>query len=187
MKGRTTLILVLCAACSPGETDLTADGSSVGSVVDGDSGASGSDSAADTGEAPIEGSEFNGDYQGWYEMVVTLSGYSDTCEGQAEITMDVESEPQINGESSCDFHGMAAEYLGLRDTYIGGLSGILTDSPAAEGSALSEMGDMGKVSVPWEGSFDEDTLTGGFVGTTTLTIEGYDLEIEFTGAFSVMR
>jgi hypothetical protein len=161
--------------------------STVGAVIDGDTGASVTDSGSDTGSLVVDGLEFNGDYQGWYEMVVWIGEYSDTCEGQAWITMDVESETQITGESSCEFHGLAAEYLKLRDTYIGGFTGSLTDSPAAEGSALAEMGDMGKVSVPWVGSFDDTSLDGSFAGSTTLPVEGYELDIEFTGAFSVMR
>ena len=191
MTLRTALISSLAVGCAPAGTLLDGDPSTEAGVLSSDTGRAGSDTAdsaePDSSGQDSEGIEHNGEYQGWYEMVLGLGDYSDTCEGQIWISVDVDTEPQITGSSECEFHGLAAEYFKLRDTYTSGMSGTVTEAPQAEGSVVAELGPMGEVAVPWTGSFDDDTLVGELSGSTTLTIEGYELDIAFSGAFSAMR
>ena len=176
-------------ACSPASMEVNGDGEALGTVRVDEPGSSVADSGpgADSGTSSTEGSEHDGEYLGWYEMVVTIWGYPDTCEGQAQVVMDAESESQITGESSCEFHGWMADKLELRDTYFSTLQGNLTEGSAVEGVMESDLGSLETLAETWTGEFDDGKLTGGVSGSTAVTIEGYDIEIEFEAEFSVTR
>ena len=187
---RTILPFLIVSGCAPADSQLEGKGSATGTVQEemvGDTAAGDTSAITDTGQVPAEDGVFDGEYSGWYEMQIGLGDYSDTCEGQVSITVDGSADVQISGESECEFHGIAAEYLGLRDTYLSTVSGSIMDDGTAEGAVEAEMGDLKAISVPWEGSFEGDELSASFSGVSTLDVEGYSVDVDFAGEFSVLR
>ena len=191
MKDRTLLPFLVIQACAPAESLLDGDESTTASVVELDTGEAGegdSPSPEDTGQISDRAGNFDGEYSGWYELEIGLGEYSDICEGQVSITVDGEADVQVVGESECEFHGIAAEYLGLRDTYLSTVSGSIQDEARAGGSVWAEMGELEPILVPWEGVFEGgDELSANFSGRSTLDLDGYEVDVDFEGEFSVIR
>jgi len=191
------LLLGLTLACNPntvkddtappeGDTDTDTD---TDSDTDADSDAdtdadSDADADADTDADSDADTDPIGDYYtGAFEVYVAetnLLNYADTCIGTVELWYSTDQDPPFQGAYECLFQGHLAS--------MGTQTAVLQASgdEILEGIALMEVPHMDTYEVPWEGTFEGDTIIGEGSYAETMEFHGYKLIIEIAMEFEAV-
>jgi len=141
------------------------------------------------GDEDLQPLELNGVYEGIGAFsldVDAIDGSSGdvfanaSCLGDLTIEIDVDKDPSVFGRGDCVLQNFGiqgrGELSGDVDLFTGEITGWI---------ALTL--DTEPVEVAWNGTADEDSVSGEFEGSLPFNDASYDLELDYLGEFQADR